>query len=283
MQRLFAGRTLPRLPRITAVHPAALAAPPAPGVSAQSAHRGLSSTSHPGASAAGPARVLSPSNRTVSDLLSSTDAVCFDVDSTVITVEAIDEFAKFAGQAEAVAALTAQAMGGSVPFDVALQARLSLINPSADMLEKFLSKHAFHLTPGFQGLVDVLAHRKVPVYLVSGGFTQMIHPLADVLGVPRTRVFANTILFKPDGSYAGFDRDAPTSRDGGKAEVVRRLKGAHGYRVVAMVGDGATDMQARPPADVFVGYGGVVTRPAVAAGADWFVRDWAAFTAIVRG
>ena len=77
-----------------------------------------------------------------------------------------------------------------------------------------------------------------------------------------------------DGSYAGFDRDAPTSRDGGKPEVIRRLKAAHGYERVVMVGDGATDMQARPPADAFIGYGGIVVRPAVLAGADWFVSDF---------
>jgi phosphoserine phosphatase len=41
-----------------------------------------------------------------------------------------------------------------------------------------------------------------------------------------------------------------------------------------MVGDGATDMQAKPPADAFIGYGGIAVRPAVAAGADWFVRSF---------
>lgn len=71
------------------------------------------------------------------------------------------------------------------------------------------------------------------------------------------------------GAYAGFDETAPTSRDGGKPEVVRRLReGAGGLAPIIMIGDGATDMQARPPADAFIGYGGVVTRPAVRDGAD---------------
>lgn len=47
------------------------------------------------------------------------------------------------------------------------------------------------------------------------------------------------------GAYAGFDASAPTSRDGGKAEVVRRLMADKGYGTVVMVGDGATDMQVR--------------------------------------
>jgi phosphoserine phosphatase len=41
-----------------------------------------------------------------------------------------------------------------------------------------------------------------------------------------------------------------------------------------MFGDGATDMQARPPAEAFIGYGGVVVRDAVKIGADWFIMDF---------
>lgn len=55
------------------------------------------------------------------------------------------------------------------------------------------------------------------VYLVSGGFTQMIFPVAALLGLPKEHVFANTILFDAAGKYAGFDREAFTSRSGGKA------------------------------------------------------------------
>ncbi len=73
------------------------------------------------------------------------------------------------------------------------------------------------------------------------------------------------------GRYAGFDTSAPTSRDGGKPEVVRRLKAERGLAPIAMIGDGATDMQAKPPADAFVGYGGVVVRAPVRDGADLFV------------
>ena len=96
----------------------------------------------------------------------------------------------------------------------------------------------------------------------------MIDGVADRVGISRDRIFANTILFSEDGAYAGFDESAPTSRAGGKAVVVDRLREAHGYRVIAMVGDGATDMEARPPADVFVGFGGVTVREAVRVGAD---------------
>ena len=207
-------------------------------------------------------------------ILKTAQAFCFDVDSTVITTEGIDELAGFAGARASVAALTASAMGGSTPFHEALDARLRLIAPTEGMLRDFVAAHPPVFTPHLRDAVARLHARGTHVYLVSGGFTQMIHPVADVLSIPRERVFANTILFHPGGGYAGVDEAAPTRRDGGKAEVVARLKAAHGYTPLVMVGDGATDLQARPPADAMVGYGGVAVREAVQRGACWFIRDF---------
>jgi len=52
------------------------------------------------------------------------------------------------------------------------------------------------------------------------------------------------------------------------------LKECYAYKQVVMIGDGATDMQARPPADAFIGYGGVAVREKVKQGADWFVYSF---------
>ncbi len=84
------------------------------------------------------------------------------------------------------------------------------------------------------------------IFLVSGGFRQIIHPLADKLGIPLTHVFANTILFdvsaalarpplrhprhhplsalQAQGRYAGFDENEFTCRSGGKPAAIRHIK-----------------------------------------------------------
>ena len=136
-----------------------------------------------------------PARTSAIEALRRAHAVCFDVDSTVITVEAIDEFAAYSGKKEAVAALTARAMGGAMKFEDALAARLDIIAPTADMLAGFLAAHPFAFTPGLREFVALLQARGTDVFLVSGGFTQMINPVADALGIPRERVFANTIVF----------------------------------------------------------------------------------------
>lgn len=204
--------------------------------------------------------------------------MCFDVDSTVCSDEGIDELAAFLGCGEAVAALTASAMGGSLPFQDALAGRLALMRPSAAALDAFLLSRPPPLTPGVADLVATLHARGTSVCLVSGGFTQMIYPVADALRIPRSRVYANTILFGDDGSYAGFDRSALTSRSGGKAAAVAAIRSGApgGASPLVMVGDGATDAEARAPggADAFVCFTGVISRPSVVAVADWVVGSF---------
>ena len=102
----------------------------------------------------------------------------------------------------------------------------------------------------------------------------MINPIADQLNIPRTRIYANNIFFdRITGEYAGFDDSELTSRDGGKSAVIAKLKAEYGYSPVLMVGDGATDMQAKPPADATIGFGGVAERENVKAVADWYIYD----------
>ncbi len=131
-------------------------------------------------------------------------------------------------------------------------------------------------------MVATLHEKNIEVFLVSGGFRLMIEPVAKELNIPFGNIYANTILFDDKDEYAGFDDTVLTSRDGGKAAAIKVIKKIHGHEVVAMVGDGVTDMQARPPADLCIGFGGIVIRPVVKEQADWFVTDFDLLTSIIQ-
>ena len=123
------------------------------------------------------------------------------------------------------------------------------------------------------------------VYLVSGGFRIMIEPVAKTLSISKDNIVANTIFFDEDsesGEYSGFCREEPTSADMGKPKAVKMLKDEHGYETVVMVGDGATDAQAKPPADAFIGFGGVAIRDAVREKACWYVYDFQGMIDVVE-
>ena len=121
-------------------------------------------------------------------ILNKADAVCFDVDSTVIREEGIDELAAYLGVGAEVAALTAAAMGGDVPFHKALEDRLAVMKPTKQQLEQMMSEQpmAELLTPGIRELIADLTNRGKRVYLVSGGFRQMIEPVATARDIPPT-------------------------------------------------------------------------------------------------
>jgi len=216
------------------------------------------------------------------EILKEAEAVCFDVDSTVITKEGIDELAAYLKCGDEVAALTKAAMDGGMPFHEAIEKRLKIFGNagfSQAKLAQMLADEPIEecLSPGVADLVAALQSKGKRVFLVSGGFRQMINPIAAVLNVPETDVYANSFLFDSSGAFTGHDKDEPTSRAGGKAKVVATLKAKYGYKKVVMVGDGATDLEARlveGGADAFIGYGAVAERAAVKADACWYLYDF---------
>ncbi len=199
--------------------------------------------------------------------------VCFDVDSTVSPDEGIDVLAAHAGVAAQVAELTRAAMGGAQRFEDSIAARLGLIRPTDALIAACLAGHPPRLTDGAASLIAALHRRGVAVHLVSGGFEPFVVPLAAALGIALDRVHTNRFVFSEAG--AATDPDRPTSRSGGKRVVMERLLADGAERPLVMVGDGMTDLEARPPADLAIGFGGVVVREKVRAEADWFARSFA--------
>lgn len=134
------------------------------------------------------------------------------------------------------------------------------MRPSLKSVRNYASCHKIQLTPGIVDLVAALHRRGTDVYLVSGGFRSLIIPIANYLKIPAGRVYANELLFDKNGEYIGFDEEELTSDSGskdiGKAGVCGLLKKLHGYKNLVMIGDGATDAEACPPADTFIGFGG---------------------------
>ncbi|MBN3272811.1 SERB phosphatase, partial [Polyodon spathula] len=176
------------------------------------------------------------------------DAVCFDVDSTVIKEEGIDELAKFCGVGDAVTEMTRKAMGGTMTFKTALTKRLAIIRPSREQVNKLITDHPPQLTEGIQELVERLQQHNVQVFLISGGFRSIVEHVATQLNIPLSHVFANRLKFYFNGEYAGFDETQLTAESGGKGKVISLLKEKYGLKKVVMIGDGATDMEACPPA-----------------------------------
>lgn len=214
-------------------------------------------------------------NAEVLKMWRETEAVAFDVDSTVCIDEGIDELGAFLGAGKRVEEITRRAMEGGMDYSESLQLRLEAMGVSRDSLNEFVSKNAPKYSTGIKELVEALRANGKEVFLVSGGFRQLVHPVGAGLEIPIENIHANTITFKDDGSLLGFDPNEFPSKSGGKANAVKHIKATRGFKTMVMIGDGATDLEARVPggADIVIGYGGAQRRPKVEAEANWFVTD----------
>lgn len=88
-------------------------------------------------------------------IIRNSNIVCFDVDSTVICEEGIDELAKFCGKGQEVARLTKEAMKGSMTFQEALRLRLNIIQPTQRQIRDFLKARPSTLSPGIKYVLFV--------------------------------------------------------------------------------------------------------------------------------
>lgn len=105
-----------------------------------------------------------------------------DMDSTMISVECIDELADYAGLKAEVAAVTEAAMRGELDFEAALAARVELLaGLEAEAIDRCRAERV-RLTPGARTLVRTLKARGVRCVLVSGGFTRFAGPVAAEIG-----------------------------------------------------------------------------------------------------
>ena len=185
--------------------------------------------------------------------------VFFDVDSTLVTIEGIDVLG--AGNPE-IAELTERAMNGEIALEEVYAKRLEIIRPSRADVEALGERYIASLVPGAAEAVAELRGRGVQVHLVTAGIAQAVQPLASHLGVPERAVHAVALRFNAAGDYEDFDRRSFLARSGGKELVVRDVR-ARTHGKAAFVGDGASDLEAKPAVDLFIGFGGVHVRPKV--------------------
>lgn len=165
--------------------------------------------------------------------------VAFDMDSTLIEAEVIDELAVLAGVGEQVSAITERAMRGEIDFSESFRARVALLK---GLEEAALARVAAELriTEGAEHLIATLRTLGYKTAILSGGFTYFARHLQQRLGIDH--VYANELDII-GGEVTGEIRG--TIVDGArKAELLRQLAAEEGIDLqqVIAVGDGANDL-----------------------------------------
>ena len=193
--------------------------------------------------------------------------VLFDCDSTLSAIEGIDELA--AHCRDDVERLTDAAMRGRIPLEHVYGRRLRLVQPTRASIQALGQLYVSRLVPDAAETVGALQAAGVDVRIISGGLKPAVLDVARAVGVDASRVAAVDISFNEDGTYADFDEASPLARSGGKRTAIEQW---NIERPAMMIGDGNTDLEARPVVDLFVAFAGVVERPSVVQAADVVVR-----------
>jgi phosphoserine phosphatase len=193
--------------------------------------------------------------------------VIFDCDSTLSAIEGIEELA--VGHRAEVERLTELAMLGSVSLESVYGRRLELIKPSKKALDRIGKLYIDRMVPGAPEVVRTLMAEGVRVFILSGGLLPAVRALGLHLGVPPQNIDAVDIRFDSAGAYAGFDAASVLTRSGGKRRWIEARTDL--VPPVLLVGDGATDLEAKPVIDRFAAFTGVVRRQPVVDGADFVI------------
>ncbi len=186
-----------------------------------------------------------------------------DMDSTMITIECIDELADFAGLKAEVAEITERAMRGELQFEAALRARVALLKDLDAAAIDRCRKERLRFMPGAKALVRTMRREGAQGLLVSGGFVQFAQQVADEIGF--SRCIANDLAIS-DGKLNGTLVGAIVGADAKRQALVDAAAADQiDLADTLAVGDGANDIPMIEAAGLGVAYH---AKPKLAAAAD---------------
>jgi len=175
-----------------------------------------------------------------------------DMDSTMITVECIDELADYAGIKAEIAEVTERAMRGELDFAEALKSRVALLKGMEDRIIDVCRAERVVIMPGAKALVRTMGALGAKTVLVSGGFTRFAEPVGEEIGFGR--VVANVLDVAGErltGTVQFPIVDAMTKR-----KELEQAAAEHGIarEFTMAVGDGANDILMMEAAGLGVAY-----------------------------
>lgn len=199
------------------------------------------------------------------------DAIIFDCDGTLSSIEGIDEMAKLNDVQEEVMNITKLAMDQSGINPKVYQKRLDLVKPSLSQAQEISQKYIRRVVEDAQSVIHLLQSLSKRVLIFSAGISPSVRPFADFLSIAQEDVYCVDVFFDEKGQYLDYDHQSFLTQKDGKKELVLDLKKR--YPRLALIGDGQNDLAAKDDVSRFIGFGGVYFRQAVYQKAPFYIHS----------
>ena len=192
-----------------------------------------------------------------------------DFDSTFVKVETIDEIAKLTLESDPnkqdkvklISDITNQAMSGEIDFPTALELRLQTLLITRETIDEVTKSIGSLVSDSFNEHRELIRENASDIWIISGGFTQVIAPIVSGFGITQDHVLANSFTFSGE-RVSGCDRENFLFQDKGKIKAISSVETLN-PRV--MIGDGYTDLEVYldGAADQFICYTENISREKV--------------------
>lgn len=204
-----------------------------------------------------------------------------DFDSTIIkkeTLEMIAEETLFCHPhkkeiSRKIEEITELGMKGVISFPKSLESRIKLFSPNKEALEKIKGKILSEISNSFSSHKDFFKENAEHIFIISGGFSDCVLPIAKELFIPEKNVFANDFVFNSAKEIISIDKEKFIAQDRGKVKQVEALNICE---PCCVIGDGYTDYQIKEDglADYFIAYTEHKERKEVCKNADVKVNNF---------
>ncbi len=201
----------------------------------------------------------------------------FDFDSTFIQLETIEILADFALSnnrdktkiLNKIKDITSLAMLGKLSFDKALSDRISMLNLEQSHIKSTSDFIMQKISKSFNSNIDFFKKNSNNIYIVSGGFKNIIYSTVKQFHIMKSNIYANEFLYK--NNKITIDSNNPLSMDNGKGMVIKNIDG---FNII--IGDGYTDYEVKKNgfADIFIQYIENINRKELNDNADFIAENF---------
>ena len=183
----------------------------------------------------------------MNDIALNNKALFIDFDSTFVKVETIDELARLSlgddpdaeYKVRMITYITNQAMCGEIDFPGALEKRLEILSITKDDIKKIIQQISGLVSDSFVRSRELIRSLSDSIWIVSGGFREIICPVVADFGIGDDHILANSFIYSGE-QVIGCDRDGDLFKKGGKIKAIREL---NLDKEIFMIGDGFTDYE----------------------------------------